>query len=156
MSTFAFGQSDVVVRLEPAKARPGLKPMTRTVYSRFGRVKERTVQEVCDAVKGDVVYFRFGTKCIVPVHSWRTIAFAGSDGGTGMLAGFADMLADAEHTSVPVSVFGADRVEWKLNFVNLRQSQTRDALDMEADSQGEARLGIGSPAAAAGAMRREF
>lgn len=157
MSAFAFGQSDVVVRLEPARPRPGLKPMVRTVYSRFGRVKERTVQEVCDAVKGDVVYFRFGpAECVVPVHSWRTLAYAGSDCGPGKLAEFADMLADANRASVPVTVFGADRVEWRLSLVNLRQSQTRDALDMEADSPGEARLGSGSPVAAPGAMRREF
>lgn len=157
MSEFNFGQSDVVVRLEPARPRPGLRPMARTVYSRFGRVKERAVQEICDAVKGDVVYFRFGTRRVVPVHSWRTAAYAGSGSRTGRLAELADMLADASHESVPVTVFGADRVEWRLGLVNLRQSQTRDALDMEADSPGEARLGVdGSPASAPGAMRRVF
>ena len=75
--TFTFGQGDVVVTMTPEKPRPGLKPMSRKAYSRFGRLKERTVQEMCDAIGGHCVYVEFekgGVRHVVPIPSWRYIS----------------------------------------------------------------------------------
>ena len=156
--TFAYGQPDVLVTLEPVKPVRGLKPMTRRIYSRYGRTRERTVQEMCDAIGGDVVYVEVQVgsgNVVVPVHSWRRRAFAGSADEGGRLTYAADLLLDCANGNLPVVVYGADRIRWKLSLSNIKQSSARDALDAEPDSVSPPVTAGNAPRAAA-AMREVF
>lgn len=156
--TFVFGQSDMAVLLEPEKPGRGRKPVERRVYSRYGKAKERTVQEICDAAGGDVVYFEAdvrGAPVTIPVHTWRRSRYSGTSSMTGWIVHVADFIQACADKGHQVVVYGADRVRWKLTVSNVRQSSARDALDAEPDSAGTPTM----PAAgtvAAGTMREEF
>ena len=140
---FSFGQSDVVVTMTPEKPRPGLKPMVRKAYARFGKLKERTVQELCQAVGGNCVYIEIACRaCVhtIPVPSWTRAEDVGL-GDRGALAYVADalhtaMMLQAAASGVSVVAYGSDRVRWTLSFANERQSAARDVMDAEPDSAG--------------------
>ena len=155
--TFSYGQSDVVVNLEPVKATRGRKPMSRRIYSRYGRLKERTVQELCDAIGGDVVYLEAevaGGMAMVPVHSWGRTQFAGTSGAPGQLTLAADFLQACMVNNLPVVAYGAERFKWKLSLANVKQSSARDALDAESDSPTAPVTSASTPPL--GGMREEF
>lgn len=152
--TFSFGQSDVVVTMTPEKPRPGLKPMSRRAYSRFGRLKERTVQGMCDAIGGHCVYVEFekgGVRHVVPIPSWRMVADIGV-GGNGRLIYIANAMQEAAAYGVKMVAFGSDRVRWTVTLINVKQSAQRDVMDAEPDSSGTPVR----PATSAGGMREEF
>lgn len=152
--TFTFGQSDVVVTMTPERAGRGLKPMVRRAYSRYGRLKERTVQEMCDAIGGHCVYVEFendGVRHVVPIPSWRKADDVGA-GGTGRLVHFANAMQEAAVAGVKMVAFGSDRIRWVLSFANVKQSAQRDVMDAEPDSSGSP----ARPAPSAGGMREEF
>jgi hypothetical protein len=153
----SFGTMDVAATLTPEKPWPGSKPATVRVYARFGRVKERTVQEICDAVGGDAVYFEFKTpdgKYLMPVVAWKRPAFAGNGDSCGLLTRAADALKLAADNSWTIVVYGSARRRWLVDFHMIRASAARDALDMEPDSNGAPRS-VG-PLDAPNGMREEF
>ena len=153
--TFTFGQSDVVVTMTPEKAGRGLKPMTRKAYSRYGRLKERTVQEMCDAIGGHCVYVEFekgGVRHVMPIPSWRKAEDVG-DGGTGRLVYFANAMQEAAAEGEKMVAYGSSRVRWVLSFANVKQSVQRDVMDAEPDSSGSPMRPVAS---SAGGMREEF
>lgn len=155
--TFTYGQSDVVVNLEPVKASRGRKPMSRRIYSRYGRLKERTVQELCDAIGGDVVYLEAqvaGGRAMMPVHSWGRTKYAGTSGNPGQLTYAADFLQACMAKDIPVVAYGAERFRWKLSVANVEQSSARDALDAESDSPTAPVAPVNAPPL--GGMREEF
>lgn len=158
-SQLSFGQMDVVATLSPERPRPGLKPRHARVYARFGRVRERTVQEICDAVGGgDAVYFEFksdehGT-WTMPVVAWRRPKFAGNGDAGGQLVAAADALKLAVDEGWAVTAYGSARVRWSVSFNMVRASAARDALDMEPDSAGKPKAA--GAATAPGGMREEF
>ena len=158
MSMLSFGSMDIVATLAPERARPGAKPGSVHVYARFGRVKERTVQEICDAVGGEAVYFEFadeaGGKYTLPVVSWKRRAFAGNGDSGGLLVKAADALKLAADRGWKTVVYGSARVRMTVEFHMVRASARRDALDMEPDSAGAPRP-AGS-LAETGGMREEF
>lgn len=152
--TFTFGQSDVVVTMTPERPRPGLKPMVRKAYSRYGRLKERTVQEMCDAIGGHCVYVEFekgGVRHVMPIPSWRKADDVGA-GGAGRLVHFADAIQEAAVDGVNMVAYGSSRVRWVLSFANVRQSAQGDVMDAEPDSSGSPIR----PSLSAGGMREEF
>ena len=152
--TFTFGQSDVIVTMTPEKPRPGLKPMVRKAYSRYGRLKERTVQEMCDAIGGHCVYVEFekgGVRHVMPIPSWRRAADMGV-GGSGRLIYIAHAMQEAALYGVKMVAFGSDRVRWTVYLTNVRQSARGDVMDAEPDSSGTP----ARPAVSAGGMREEF
>lgn len=152
--TFTFGQSDVVVTMTPERPRPGLKPMVRKAYSRYGRLKERTVQEMCDAIGGHCVYVEFekgGVRHVMPIPSWRKADDVGA-GGSGRLVYFANAIQEAAADGVNMVAYGSSRVRWVLAFANVKQSAQRDVMDAEPDSSGSPMR----PVASAGGMREEF
>lgn len=157
MSAITFGQQDIVATLTPERPRPGAKPVQVRVYARFGRVRERLVAEICDAVGGEAVYFEFKSparRYLLPVISWKRPDYAGKGSSSGWLVHAADMLkAAADGPEWTVTAFGSARVRWTVAFSMVRNSAARDALDMEPDSAG-------SPEAAGprqdGSMREEF
>lgn len=152
--TFTFGQSDVVVTMTPERPRPGLKPMVRKAYSRYGRLKERTVQEMCDAIGGHCVYVEFekgGVRHVMPIPSWRKADDVGA-GGYGRLIYFANAIQEAAADGVNMVAYGSSRVRWVLSFANVKQSAQRDVMDAEPDSSGSPVR----PVASAGGMREEF
>ena len=154
---FNYGQSDVVVTLDPVKASRGRKPMSRRIYARYGRLRERTVQELCDAIGGDVVYLEAETargRAMVPVHSWGRTQFAGTSASPGQLTQAAEFLRVCMSNGLPVVAYGAERVEWKLSLANVKQSSARDALDAESDSPTAPVAPANAPSA--GGMREEF
>ena len=154
---FTYGQSDVVVNLEPVKASRGRKPMSRRIYSRYGRLRERTVQELCDAIGGDVVYLEAeiaGGRTMMPVHSWRRTRFAGTPANPGQLTQAAEFLQECMANDLPVVAYGAERVQWKLSLANVKQSSARDALDAESDSPTAPVAPVN--ASSTGGMREEF
>ena len=156
-SQLSFGTMDVAATLTPEKPRPGAKPATVHVYARFGRVRERTVQEICDAVGGDAVYFEFKTPhgvYLIPVVSWKRPSYAGNGDCTGLLTRAADALKLAVDSGWPIVVYGSARVRWLVEFRMIRASAARDALDMEPDSNGAPRA-VG-PLTAPNGMREEF
>lgn len=156
-SQLSFGAMDVAATLTPEKPRPGAKPMTVHVYSRFGRVRERTVQEICDAVGGDAVYFEFKTPhgtYLMPVVAWKRPAYAGNGDNGGLLVRAADALKLAVDSGWTVAVYGSARKRWLVDFHMIRASAARDALDMEPDSNGAPRA-VG-PLTAPNGMREEF
>lgn len=153
----SFGTADVVVTLTPEKPRPGSKPMTVRVYARFGRVKERTVQEICDVVGGDAVYFEFKTPHgthLMPVVAWKRPAFAGNADNIGLLVRAAEALRLAVHNDWTIVVYGSARRRWLVSFNMIWASAAHDALDMEPDSNGAPRA-VSSPTAS-NRMREEF
>ena len=138
MSALTFGSSDLKVTFVPAKPRPGAKPTSRRVYARFGAVKPRLVQEICDTVSagGNCVYIEArprkgaqGPAAMVPVPCWKR-----ADWYSNHLPGVADFLKTAVDAGMEVVAFGADRAEWKLDFRVERHAPARDALDAEPDS----------------------
>ncbi len=152
--TFTFGQSDVVVTMTPERPRPGLKPMVRKAYSRYGRLKERTVQEMCDAIGGHCVYVEFekgGVRHVMPIPSWRKADDVGA-GGAGRLVYFANAIQEAAVDGVNMVAYGSGRVRWVLSFANVKQSAQRDVMDAEPDSSGSPMR----PVSSAGGMREEF
>ena len=157
MSAITFGQQDIVATLTPEKPRPGAKPVQVRVYARFGRVRERLVAEICDAVGGEAVYFELKSavhRYLFPVITWKRPAYAGKGPNSGLLVRAADMLKiAADNPRWTVTAFGSARVRWTVTFSMVRNSAARDALDMEPDSAG-------SPEAAGprpdGSMREEF
>lgn len=153
--TFSFGQSDVVVTMTPEKAGRGLKPMTRKAYSRYGRLRERTVQEMCDAIGGHCVYVEFekgGVRHVMPIPSWRKADDVGGN-GAGRLVYFANAIQEAAVGRVKMVAYGSSRVRWVLSFANVKQSAQRDVMDAEPDSSGSPMC----PAAPiADGMREEF
>ena len=125
--------SDIVVEFTPEKARPGVKPMVRRVFVRFGTAQTRLVQEICDAVSGggNCVYFEIGGAATVPVFAWKR-----TDWAAGQLTSVAQLLCNMAHNN-DVVVYGVDRTRWRLGFHNESRSSARDALDAEPDSAGE-------------------
>lgn len=126
--------SDIVVEFTPVKARPGVKPMVRRVFVRFGTAQTRLVQEICDAVSGggDCVYFEVdGVTTVIPVFAWKR-----ADWSAGQLTYIAKLLCNM-HGNGGVVVYGVDRTRWRLGFHNESRSSARDALDAEPDSAGE-------------------
>lgn len=156
MSAFTFGQSDVIVTMTPEKPRPGLKPMVRRAYARFGSLRERTVQELCQAIGGDCVYVEFSKGNVthtVAVPSWNQADDLDGGYGQGRLSHVADALHHAALNGVTAVAYGSDRVRWTLSFANERQSAARDVLDAEPDSVGTPRCpGTAGP----GGMKEEF
>ena len=153
----SFGTMDVAVTLTPEKPRPGAKPVTVHVYARFGRVRERTVQEICDVVGGDAVYFEFRTPHgthLMPVVAWKMPAYAGNGSSGGLLMRAADALKLAVDSGWTIVAYGSARTRWLVDFHMIRASAAHDALDMEPDSFGTPRA-IGSLSAFNG-MREEF
>jgi len=151
---FMFGQSDVVVTMTPERPRPGLKPMARKAYSRYGRLKERTVQEMCDAIGGHCVYVEFekgGVRHVMPIPSWRKADDVGA-GEAGRLVHFANAIQEAAADGVNMVAYGSSRVRWVLSFANVKQSAQRDVMDAEPDSSGSPMR----PSLSAGGMREEF
>lgn len=126
--------SDIVVEFTPEKARPGVKPMVRRVFVRFGTAQTRLVQEICDAVSGggDCVYFEIGGAATIPVFAWKRTEWA-----TGQLAYIAQLLRNMDEHNNGIVVYGVDRTRWRLGFHNESRSSARDALDAEPDSAGE-------------------
>lgn len=158
--TVAFGQSDIVATLAPKRPGPGRKPVTRRVYGRYGRPRERLVQEICEAVArgGSCVYFAIaaaGGDIVVPVPEWKLPAAVGTNGSSGTLAPVADVLRTAAEHNLAVEVFSADRERWTLDLQNERNSAARDALDAEPDSDGNPTF-VDNDRQGAGAMREEF
>lgn len=157
-SQLSFGAMDVAATLTPEKPRPGAKPVTVRVYSRFGRVRERTVQEICDAVGGDAVYFEFktlrGDTHLMPVVAWKRPSYAGNGNRPGLLTRTADALKLAVDCGWTIVVYGSARKRWLVDFHMIRASAARDALDMEPDSNGAPRA-VG-PLTAPNGMREEF
>lgn len=155
--SLTFGQSDIIATLTPEKPRPGAKPMSVRAYARFGRIRERLVQEICDAVGGEAVYLEFrapGGTTLMPVVSWKRPRFAGNGESGGYLVHAADALKIASDKGWTITAYGSARRRWTVAFSTVRGSAARDALDMEPDSQGAPRsVGL---AAAAGEMREEF
>ena len=153
--TFTFGQSDVVVTMTPEKAGRGLKPMARRAYFRYGRLEERTVQEMCDAIGGHCVYVEFekgGVRHVMPIPSWRRVEDVGSGGSSGRLVYFANAMQEAAADGVNMVAYGSSRVRWIISFANVEQSAQRDVMDAEPDSSGSP----ARPAPSAGGMREEF
>lgn len=158
--TVTFGQSDIVATLAPKKPGPGRKPVTRRVYGRYGRARERLVQEICEAVArgGSCVYFAIavgGGETVVPVPEWKLPTSVGTNGSAGTLAPVADVLREAAELGLAVEVFSADRERWTLDLRNERNSAARDALDAEPDSDGTPMFVDGSRWET-GTMREEF
>ena len=156
MSAFTFGQSDVVVTMTPERPRPGLKPMVRKAYARFGSLMERTVQEMCDAIGGHCVYVEFskkGVTHVMAIPSWNRPDDLGAGSGPGNLSHVADALRNAALNGVTAVAYGSDRVRWTLSFANERQSAARDVMDAEPDSVGTpVRPGTAGP----GGMKEAF
>lgn len=156
MSAFTFGQSDVVVTMTPERPRPGLKPMSRRIYVRFGKARERTVQELCGAIGGECVYLEFKagkTVHTLPIPSWNRYEDLGSGGSGGRLANVANIIQNVLADGIAPVAYGSDRVRWILSFTNIKQSAARDVMDAEPDSQGSPSLPVPQ---APGAMREEF
>lgn len=160
MSALAFGSSDLKVTFVPVKPRPGARPASRRVYARFGAVKSRLVQEICDTVSagGDCVYIEARPQkgapgpaaVMVPVHSWKR-----ADWYSNRLPGVADFLKTAVDAGMEVVAFGADRAEWKLDFRIERHAPARDALDAEPDGADALVWPGGSPENTTG-IREDF
>ena len=155
--SFSYG-FDLKVTLTPERPGRGLKPVVRTVYARYGRAKERTVQEICTAVGGHCVYIEFdGGRHTLPIPSWRCQSDVGAnDGSGGALITAADIIQfamSAQPDAAPVA-YGSDRVRWKVAIANVQNPGASDALDAEPDS-------VGSPGGPFGendkrTMRKEF
>lgn len=156
-----FGTSDLMITLTPVKPRPGQKPVSRRVYGRYSRPRERMVGEICEAVArgGMCAYFAVrlpGGETVVPVPEWKLPSAVGTNGNTGTLSGVANIVQAALDAGNPVEVFGPDRARWTLAVRNERNSAARDALDAEPDSDGNPRFVNGGRPSEHGRLREEF
>ena len=156
-----FGTSDLMITLTPVKPRPGQKPVSRRVYGRYSRPRERMVQEICEAVAkgGMCAYFVVKLsdgEIVVPVPEWKLPSAVGTNGNTGTLSGVANLVQTALDAGNPVEVFGSARTRWTLAVRNERTSAARDALDAEPDSDGDPRFVNGDQPTGRGRIREEF
>ena len=124
--------------------------MARRVFTRFGNAEERTVQEICDAIGGDVVYLVMHG-LVVPVHSWRRKEFAGSS-ERGKLQYVAKALAQCHAKGREITAFGADRTLWTVKLSSRQAAPESAVMDMESDSS---QLLPATPIRGS-AMRKEF
>lgn len=156
-----FGTSDLMITLTPVKPRPGQKPVSRRVYGRYSRPRERMVQEICEAVAKGGMCAYFAVKLpdgeiVVPVPEWKLPSAVGTNGNTGTLSGVANLVQTALDAGNPVEVFGSARTRWTLAVRNERNSAARDALDAEPDSDGDPRFVNGDQPTGRGRIREEF
>ena len=156
-----FGTSDLMITLTPVKPRPGQKPVSRRVYGRYSRPRERMVQEICEAVAKGGMCAYFAVKLsdgeiVVPVPEWKLPSAVGTNGNTGTLSGVANLVQTALDAGNPVEVFGSTRTRWTLAVRNERNSAARDALDAEPDSDGDPRFVNGDQPTGRGRRREEF
>ena len=162
--SLSFGQLDIVVAMAPERPRPGLKPMERRVFPQYSRVRERLVQEICDAVGGECVYIEIrdgadgGLLHLVPVAGWRRPVMAGTESQSGTLATVAVLVKTAHDGGCRIVAYGSDRVRWTLDFRTVRHAAGSEWLDCEPDDEpGSPELGTGgTPRGAPGAMRESF
>ena len=144
--------------------RRGTEVRRATVYTRYGRARERLVQEICDLVKGRVVYFclkRDGcTMTVVPVTQWTEPKYAGEPGGSGGLAGFTPMFEHPDFGSAAVlEVMGHDRRPWRVEASNPQsgaQSPDSDQAEIENAAVAAPSAGPGSDDGRLNTIRREF
>lgn len=158
-----FGQGDITVTMSPERPRPGDKPVAVKAYGRFARAKERMVQEICDAIGGDAVYFEIlqqlpgepDRRHVIPVVAWKRARFGGNGDNSGGLTYVAETLQTADGAGCGIVAYGSARKRWTLKFATSRLSATRDALDAEPDSAGSPVIAVPGMAAGGG-MREEF
>lgn len=142
--------------------RRGTEVRRATVYTRYGRARERLVQEICDLVKGRVVYFclkREGCQpTVVPVTQWTDPKYAGEADRSGGLAGFSPMFEHPDFgTSLVLEAVGHDRRPWRVEASNpMPGSQSPDSDQAEIENAAVAAPSAGPVAGRPNSIRREF